>query len=167
MCGTKTVVDGRTSWRMDFVRAEEDQSSAGAGVAEVVYSELTTLHSEVGDCFGTGDYSGMVTETLVVVIGGRRCSSSYGLHSHWHMQVLLMVIWAQEILDCRRICYEEPEFGLDLAGTTLEHSSRWHACRSGRRDHSAVVEAAMGLEYWGRCCLACTFSSEAYEALLH
>lgn len=116
---------------MDFVRAEEAHNSAGAGVVEVVYSELTSLHSVFGDCSGTGHYSCMVIEMLVRVVEGRRCSSSYGLHSHWHMQEVLMAIWALEILDCRRICYEEPDVGLDLAGTTRDHSSRWHAYRSG------------------------------------
>ncbi len=151
---------------MDFVMAEEDQISVGAGVG-VEYSELTSLHSELGDLVGTGHYSCMVIEKLVVVVGVRRCSGSHGLHSHWHMQEVLMVIWALEILDCRRICYEEPEFGLDLAGIMLDHSSRWHAYRAGHCGHSGVVEAAMGLEYGVRCYLACTFSSEACKALLH
>jgi len=140
---------------MDFVMAEEDQSSADAGVAEVVCSELTSLHSGFGGCVGRGHYSRRATEMLVMVVGGRRCSSSYGVHSPWHMQEVLMVIQALE-----------PELDLGLAGITSDHSSRWHACRSGQCSHFAAAEAAMGLIVGGHCWLACTSSLEAYEALL-
>jgi hypothetical protein len=143
---------------MDFVMAEEDPSFAGGEVAEVVNSELTSLHSGVGGAFGTGRCSCMVIETLVVVVGGRRYSALLGWQIHWHVQGVLMVVWAQEILHCRRIYYEEPGLDLDLVGTKLDHSSRWRACHSGRCGHSGVVEAAMGLAHGGRCWSACISS---------
>lgn len=85
------VVDVQMSWKMGFAMAEEGQSSADIGVAEAVYSALTSLHSEAGGCSGKGHYSRMEIEMLAVAVEEHSRSSSHDACSHWHMQVLQVV----------------------------------------------------------------------------